>query len=134
LGRLNPKSLADWIPCCCQRRRPPAKRPAAAPHKSQAFRYRATGATNRRDGGALDWRLKDWVVASASTRAIACDPRVMLKMRRAIDPPQGRRRYCQRIGTVEPVFGNIRHKVNTQWHLHCMVHDIEKLANGGWQQ
>jgi transposase len=69
------------------------------------------------------------------------------RMRRAIDSPQGRRLYSQRIGTVEPVFGNIRHnkgltrlnlrgreKVNAQWHLYCMVHNIEKLANSGWRQ
>ncbi|MEO8023924.1 transposase, partial [Polaromonas sp.] len=62
-------------------------------------------------------------------------------MRRAIDSPRGRKLYSQRIGTVEPVFGNIRHnkrltrlnhrgrvKVNTQWNLYCMVHNIEKLA------
>jgi transposase len=62
-------------------------------------------------------------------------------MRRAIDSPRGRQLYSQRIGTVEPVFANIRHnkrltrlnhrgraKVNTQWNLYCMVHNIEKLA------
>lgn len=69
------------------------------------------------------------------------------RMKRAIDSAKGRRLYSQRIGTVEPVFGNIRHnkrltrlnlrgreKVNTQWHLYCMVHNIEKLANSGWRQ
>ena len=69
------------------------------------------------------------------------------RMRRAIDSACGRRLYSQRIGRVEPVFGNIRHnkrlarlylrgreKVNTQWHLYCMVHNIEKLANSGWRQ
>ena len=63
------------------------------------------------------------------------------RMRQAIDSPRGRQLYSQRIGTVEPVFGNIRHnkrltrlnhrgraKVNTQWSLYCMVHNIEKLA------
>ena len=63
------------------------------------------------------------------------------RMRRAIDSPRGRQLYSQRIGTVEPVFANIRHnkrltrlnhrgrvKVSTQWHLYCMVHNIEKLA------
>ena len=63
------------------------------------------------------------------------------RMRQAIDSPKGRRLYSQRIGTVEPVFANIRHnkrltrlnhrgreKVNTQWNLYCMVHNIEKLA------
>ena len=27
-----------------------------------------------------------------------------------------------------------REKVNAQWHLYCMVHNIEKLANSGWRQ
>ena len=31
------------------------------------------------------------------------------RMRQAIDSPRGRQLYSQRIGTVEPVFGNIRH-------------------------
>ena len=63
------------------------------------------------------------------------------RMRQAIDSPRGRQLYSQRFGTVEPVFGNLRHnkrltrlnhrgrtKVNTQWSLYCMVHNIEKLA------
>ena len=62
-------------------------------------------------------------------------------MKRAIDSPRGRRLYSQRIGTVEPVFANLRHnkrlnrftlrgrdKVDTQWHLYCLVHNIEKIA------
>ena len=69
------------------------------------------------------------------------------RMKCAIDSARGRRLYSQRIGIVEPVFGNLRHnkqlarlnlrgrdKVNTQWHLYCMVHNIEKLANSGWRQ
>ena len=64
------------------------------------------------------------------------------RMRRAIDSPQGRRLYSQRIATVEPVFANIRHhkrmsrftlrgqaKVSTQWQLYCLVHNIEKIAH-----
>jgi hypothetical protein len=47
---------------------------------------------------------------------------------------------------VEPVFGNLRHnkgldrftlrgrgKVRTQWQLYCLVHNIEKLAKGGYR-
>jgi transposase len=62
-------------------------------------------------------------------------------MRQAIDSARGRQLYSQRIGTVEPAFGNIRHnkrlnrftlrgqaKVSTQWKLFCLVHNIEKLA------
>jgi len=65
---------------------------------------------------------------------------VLQAMKQRIDSPEGRRRYSQRIGTVEPVFGNIRHnkrlnrftlrgskKVGTQWRLYCLVHNIEKL-------
>lgn len=66
------------------------------------------------------------------------------RMRRAIDSPQGRRLYSQRMATVEPVFANIRHhkgmrrftlrgraKVSTQWNLFCLVHNIEKIAHCG---
>jgi hypothetical protein len=65
-------------------------------------------------------------------------------MRQAIDSVHGRRLYSQRIATVEPVFGNIRHnkrlnrftlrgtaKVGTQWRLFCLVHNIEKMARCG---
>jgi len=69
------------------------------------------------------------------------------KMKRAIDSEEGRRRYGQRFATVEPVFGNLRHnkqlgrftlrgqkKVDTQWKLYCLVHNIEKLAHHGYGQ
>jgi transposase len=69
------------------------------------------------------------------------------RMKQAIDSPEGRKRYGQRMATVEPVFGNIRSnkrldrftlrgqdKVNTQWHLYCLVHNIEKLAHHGYGQ
>jgi hypothetical protein len=69
------------------------------------------------------------------------------RMRRRIDSPQGRLRYGQRFATVEPVFGNLRHnkkmdrftlrgrtKVDGQWKLFCLVHNIEKLAHQGYAQ
>ena len=69
------------------------------------------------------------------------------KMRKRIDSPEGRARYGQRFATVEPVFGNLRHnkqlnrftlrgqkKVDAQWKLYCLVHNIEKLANHGYAQ
>ena len=62
-------------------------------------------------------------------------------MRRAIDSPRGRALYSRRIGTVEPVFANLRHskrlnrftmrgrcKVRTQWRLYYLVHNIERIA------
>lgn len=66
-------------------------------------------------------------------------------MRERIDSAAGRALYGQRLGIVEPVFGNIRHnkrlnrftlrgrpKVDGQWKLFCLVHNIEKLANNGY--
>ena len=69
------------------------------------------------------------------------------RMKRQIDSPEGRLRYGERFGTVEPVFGNLcynkgldrftlrgRPKVNGQWTLYCLVHNIEKLAHHGYAQ
>lgn len=52
---------------------------------------------------------------------------------------EGRKKYDQRFGMVEPVFANIRYqkrmnrfglrgkeKVDIQWMLYCLVHNIEK--------
>jgi transposase len=67
------------------------------------------------------------------------------RMRERIDSPDGRARYGRRFATVEPVFGNLRHnkqlnrftlrgrtKVDAQWKLYCLVHNIEKLAHHGY--
>lgn len=69
------------------------------------------------------------------------------KMKRCIDSPEGRTLYGRRFATVEPVFGNLRHnkrlnrftlrsrtKVDAQWKLFCLVHNIEKLAHHGYAQ
>ncbi|MBI9036152.1 MAG: IS1182 family transposase [Bacteroidales bacterium] len=66
------------------------------------------------------------------------------KMKRKIDSPFGRSMYSKRMGTVEPVFGHIRgtkkldrftlrgkKKVNNQWLLYCMVHNIGKINRYG---
>lgn len=66
-------------------------------------------------------------------------------MKSAIDSALGRKLYSQRMGTVEPVFGNLRYnkgldrftlrglaKVDAQWQLFCLVHNIEKLAHCGY--
>ena len=64
---------------------------------------------------------------------------------RPIDAPAGRAQYARRFATVEPVFANLRvnkrldrftlhgrAKVDTQWKLDCLVHNIEKLANNAY--
>jgi transposase len=66
------------------------------------------------------------------------------RMKRKIDTEQGRYQYGRRLGTVEPVFANIcsahrlrrftlrsKKKVNAQWLLYCMVHNIGKLQRFG---
>ncbi len=67
------------------------------------------------------------------------------RMKRRIDSPAGRALYAGRLATAEPVFGNLRHnkqlnrftlrgrtKVDAQWKLYCLVHNIEKLAHHGY--
>jgi len=69
------------------------------------------------------------------------------RMKQRIDTPEGRALYGRRFAIVEPVFANLRHnkrldrftlrgrvKVNAQWQLYCLVHNIEKLAHQGYAQ
>jgi transposase len=69
------------------------------------------------------------------------------RMRQRLDSPAGRQAYGRRFATVEPVFGNLcynkgldrftlrgRTKVDGQWKLFCLVHNIEKLAHHGYAQ
>jgi transposase len=66
------------------------------------------------------------------------------EMAAKMDTERAREIYPHRIKIVEPVFANIRTqkrldrftlrgkvKVNIQWLLYCMVHNIEKIANFG---
>jgi len=65
-------------------------------------------------------------------------------MKHRVDSDKGKLIYSHRMSVVEPVFGNIgtnkklnrfslrsKKKVQGQWQLFCMVHNIEKLANYG---
>ena len=67
------------------------------------------------------------------------------KMKIKIDSDTGKSMITRRFATVEPVFGNLRGnkrlnrftlrgrtKVDGQWKLYCMVHNIEKLAHHGY--
>lgn len=66
------------------------------------------------------------------------------QMKRKIDSDVGRYAYSRRLGIVEPVFANLRstkglgrftlrgrRKVNAQWQLYCLVHNIEKIQKHG---
>lgn len=65
-------------------------------------------------------------------------------MMRRVDSAQGKHYYSHRMSTVEPVFANIgtnkglnrftlrgKSKVQGQWRLYCLVHNIEKLMRYG---
>jgi len=65
------------------------------------------------------------------------------RMRWKFDSPAGRAIYSRRMPTVEPVFANLQNKgmrrftlrgkrkVNAQWQLFTIVHNIEKIAHRG---
>lgn len=66
------------------------------------------------------------------------------EMKAKIDTEEGRDIYSGRMGIIEPVFGNIRNskrlnrftlrtkdKVNIQWTLFCIIHNIEKIFKYG---
>jgi transposase len=66
------------------------------------------------------------------------------RMAGKVDSERGRKIYPQRFAVAEPVFANIRTqkrldrftlrgkaKVNIQWLLYCMVHNIEKITHYG---
>jgi transposase len=66
------------------------------------------------------------------------------RMKRKIDTEQGRYKYSRRLAVAEPVFANIcstrrlrrfslrgKRKVNTQWLLYCLVHNIGKVQRFG---
>ena len=85
---------------------------------------------------ALSWSVR------LLLRSVPFGPRLM---RDRIDAPAGRAQCARRFATVEPVFANLRAnkrlgrftlrgraKVDTQWKLYCLVHNIEKLANNGY--
>jgi transposase len=67
------------------------------------------------------------------------------QMRSKIDSVRGRYIYSHRLGVVEPVFGNItsaigikrfslrgRKKVDGQWKLMTLIHNITKIHRYGW--
>ena len=100
-----------------------------------------------RDGCCDDCPLKSKCMNSPSSKRkylsvkVGSDPKNLSReMIKKIDSEEGKAIYEQRIGIVEPVFGNIRsvkgmdrftmrgkQKVNGQWNLYCLVHNIEKI-------
>jgi hypothetical protein len=76
--------------------------------------------------------------------AIADPPNYIQWMKERIDSAEGKEQYGRRLAIVEPVFGNITHnkklrgfslrgaiKVNIQWKLYCIVHNLMKIHRYG---
>ncbi len=66
------------------------------------------------------------------------------EMKSKIDTAEGREIYSRRMGIIEPIFGNMQNakglkrftlrtkaKVNIQWLLFCIIHNIEKIYKYG---
>ena len=116
-------------------------------HKGKLLRvYRSSEADCKRCQRRVKClQNKDAKRRHLSYYADASGKNISQAMVKKIETQRGRKIYPQRIGIVEPVFANIRvHKrldkfslrgkikVNIQWLLYCMVHNIEKIANYGF--
>ncbi len=68
------------------------------------------------------------------------EPNLIDEMKAKLDSEQGKKIYARRLGIVEPVFANIcvhkhldrftlcsKHKVDVQWRLFALVHNIGKI-------
>lgn len=104
----------------CEQKHQCMKNPSAADHRKGNGRQVSFIIEKRRAANYTDW------------------------MKQRIDSDKGKQIYSHRMSVVEPVFANIcankglkrfslrsRKKVQGQWQLYCMVHNIEKLANYG---
>ena len=93
--------------------------PASADHRKGSGRQVSFALSKHREPNYTDW------------------------MKHRIDSPAGKVIYGHRMSVVEPVFGNLsnkrltrfslrtKRKVQGQWQLYCLVHNIEKLVNYG---
>ena len=106
------------------------------------------------DCGACPLRVKCLRVAHTKARQVTfftgrtkeAKETYTQKMMKKIDTESGRKIYSHRMGIIEPVFANIRStlgldrfslrgkvKVNIQWLLFCITHNIGKIQRYGMQ-
>ena len=94
--------------------------PAAADHRKGKGRQVSFALNNKRKPTHTDW------------------------MKHRVDSAKGKQIYGHRMSVVEPVFANIgsnrklnrfslrsHKKVQAQWRLYCLVHNLGKLARYG---
>jgi len=89
-------------------------------------------------------KTKTRQVAIFIGRSKQTETRYLDMMKKKIDTRAGRYQYSRRMGIVEPVFGNLcstlglkrfslrtKKKVDIQWKLYCMVHNLLKIHRYG---
>ncbi len=115
--------------------------------RSQVNRYRTYDLYHARaeDCAACPLKARCLSKSTASRRYLSIQvdtgqPNLIDEMKARIDSEQGKRIYARRLGMVEPVFANIcvhkrmhrftlrsKRKVDVQWNLFALVHNIGKI-------
>jgi transposase len=120
--------------------------------RSQLNRYRVYDIYRARQEDCTRCRLRSDCLSKPSTsrrylsvRRGGQEPNLIDQMKARVDTPQGRQIYARRLAIVEPVFANIcvqkrldrftlrsKAKVDVQWRLFALVHNIGKIHSHGW--
>lgn len=137
----------------------PTKQVYVCPHgkelkchaRSQTNRHRTYDVyqARKRDCAACPLRSRCLSKATSSRRYLSVPvggqpPNLIDQMKTKIDSDEGKRIYARRLGIVEPVFSNIcvqkrmhrftlrsKRKVDVQWRLFALVHNIGKIHSFG---
>ena len=119
--------------------------------RNQTNRYRTYDVYHARaqDCAACPWRARCLSKPTTSRRYLSVpvdtqQPNLIDEMKAKIDTEQGKQIYARRLGIVEPVFANIcvhkrmnrftlrtKLKVDVQWRLFALVHNIGKIHTFG---
>jgi transposase len=119
--------------------------------RSQRNRYRLYDIYLARQEDCVNCRLRSSCLRGSSTlrrylsvRVDGKKPNLIDEMKAKIDTPQGKQIYARRLAIVEPVFANIcvqkgldrftlrtKPKVDVQWMLFALVHNIGKIYTYG---
>jgi len=119
--------------------------------RNQTNRYRTYDIYHARPEDCATCPMKTRCLSKSTTSrrylSIPVDtqpPNLIDEMKAKIDTEQGKRIYARRLGVVEPVFANIcvlkrmnrftlrtKLKVDVQWRLFTLVHNIGKIHTFG---
>jgi len=119
--------------------------------RNQRNRYRLYNIYHARQEDCANCPVKSQCLSKPDTpfrylsvRVDEQTPNLIDEMKTKIDSPQGKQIYARRLAIVEPVFANIRiqkrldrfalrtkAKVDVQWRLFALVHNIGKIHNYG---